>query len=280
MCVQYHIVGGTLDRRFRFFFFVRNDFFLKLVHEHRSGGAQCVTPPRLLLWQEWGVDNTRFMPYGMQPRWLRLVPRFVSSQVVGFLASLVSMLLAHEPLLTERGPFPCGRYVHGLKVVCPPYPSDQNQWGCVLDVFDFNVHPSKLPGAGGTTRSSNLAQATGSGEGRGTEADTDHGRADDSSSGTLGSSSSSPSSFLSTRPSTPSSSSTATHEVSHTVHTEPSFVPASDVFVSDVVSKLPYTHTVRRDLCTMYSGFMIDDERIVGLKVGAVLSLFRVRFVG
>lgn len=61
------------------------------------------------------------------------------------------------------------------------------------------------------------------------------------------------------------------HEVSYTVHTEPSFVSASDIFVSDVVSKLPYTHTVRKDLCAMYSGFMIDDERIIGLKVSIVL---------
>ena len=188
--------------------------------------------------------------------------------------SFMSMLLAHEPLLTKHGPFPCGRYVHGLKVVCPPYPSDQNEWGCVLDVFDFNVHPKKLPEADNTTWSTNPAQRTGIGVGRDTEVDTDHGRADDSSSGTPGSSSSSPSSPPSTRSSTPSSSSTITHEVSHTIHTEPSFVPASDVFVSDVVSKLPYTHTVRKDLCAMYSGFMIDDERIVGLKVGAVLSLF------
>ena len=187
--------------------------------------------------------------------------------------SLVSIFLASEPLLTKHGPSPCGRYVHGLKVVCPPYPSDQNTWGCVLDVFDFNVHPKKLPETENTTRSSNLVQATG-GVDRDIEADTDHGRTDDLNSGTPGSPSSSPSSPLSTRSSTPSSSSTITHEVSYTVHTKPSFVPASDVFVSDVVSKLPYTHAVRKDLCAMYSGFMIDDERIVGLKVNSVLSLF------
>lgn len=76
MCVQYHVAGRTLDRRFRYFFFVRNDFFLKLVDGYRSGGTQ---DPRILPWQEWGVDNTRFMAYGMQPRWLRLAPCFVSS---------------------------------------------------------------------------------------------------------------------------------------------------------------------------------------------------------
>lgn len=71
MCVQYHIAGGTLDRRFRFFFFVKNDFFMKLVDEHRNGETQHGIYPRVLFWEDWGVDNTRFMPYGMQPRWLR-----------------------------------------------------------------------------------------------------------------------------------------------------------------------------------------------------------------
>lgn len=76
MCVQYHINGGTLDRRFRFFFFVKNEFFLKLVDEHGNRPI----PPRLLFWEEWGVDNTRFMAYGMQPRWLRLAPYFTACQ--------------------------------------------------------------------------------------------------------------------------------------------------------------------------------------------------------
>ena len=176
---------------------------------------------------------------------------FISTRAV-FFVSLVSKPLTHEPLLTKRKPFPCGRYVHGLKVVCPPYPDDQNRWRYVLDVFDFNVHPKKLPEDGNTTWNST---------------DPDHERANDSNSGTPRSSSS----LLSTRPSTSSSSSSITHEVSYTVHTEPSFVPASDVFISDVVSKLPYTHTVRKDLCAVYSGFMIDDERLIGLKVGTVL---------
>lgn len=80
MCVQYHIAGGTLDRRFRFFFFVKNEFFLNLVDEH----GDRPTTPRLLFWEDWGVENTRFMAYGMQPRWLRLVPRFTTSQAFGF----------------------------------------------------------------------------------------------------------------------------------------------------------------------------------------------------
>jgi len=71
MCIQYHIAGGTLDRRFRFFFFVKNDFFLKLVDEHQNGEDQHENSPRVLIWEDWGVENTRFMAYGMQPRWLR-----------------------------------------------------------------------------------------------------------------------------------------------------------------------------------------------------------------
>jgi hypothetical protein len=73
MCIQYHIAGGNLDRRFRFFFFVKNDFFLKLVDEHQNGEAQHVNSLRILFWEDWGVSNTRFMAYGMQPRWLRSV---------------------------------------------------------------------------------------------------------------------------------------------------------------------------------------------------------------
>lgn len=179
-------------------------------------------------------------------------------------------LTAPDLLLTERGSFPCGRYVHGLKVVCPPYPSNQGE--CVLEVFDFNVHPKKLPEADNTTRNTNLAQALGSGVSRDTGAGTNHRRADDSNSETPSSSSSSPSSPPSTRSSTPSSSSTITHDVTYTVHTEPSVVSASSVFVRDVASKLPFTHIVRKDLCAVYSGFMIDDERLVGLKVGVFFA--------
>lgn len=138
-----------------------------------------------------------------------------------------------------------------------------------MEVFDFNVHPKKIPEADNTTRDTDLAQGVGDGACRDPRAGANHARADDSDSDTISSSSSStPSSPPSTRPSTPGSSSTITHEVSYTVHTGPSEVSAPGVFVRDVVSKLPYTHILRKDLSTMYSGFMIDDERIVGLKVG------------
>ena len=84
MCVQYHVPGVTLDRRSRYFFFVKNDFFLKLVNEHQNGETQHPTFPSVLFWEDWGVENTRFMAYGMQPRWLRLAPLFMSSQAFSF----------------------------------------------------------------------------------------------------------------------------------------------------------------------------------------------------
>lgn len=275
MCVQYHITGGTLDRRFRFFFFAKNDFFLKLVEEYQNSEPQRASFPRILLWEDWGVENTRFMAYGMQPRWLRLAPRFTSSQAFIFV-SLVSMLLARGLLLTNLGSFPCGRYVHGMKVVCPPYMSDRHEWACVLEVFDFNVHPKKLPETDIINRTLDLAHTSGDGVDEDTGAGVRE-RADDSYSEALAPLSPSPPSSSSNppsvRPTSHGSSSTITHEVSYTVHTEPSRISASGVFVSDVISKLPYTHAVRKDLCAVYSGFMIDDERIVGLKVGTIFFL-------
>jgi len=226
MCVQYHIAGGTLDRRFRFFFFVKNEFFLNLVDEHENDQTYRLVHPRLLFWEDWGVENTRFMAYGMQPRWLR--------------------------------------YVHGLKVVCPPHPSDRSEWACVLEVFDFNIHPKKLRKADNTAQSAVLSHASDHEASEGAKADTGRGRTDDSNSSTPATPSSPSSS--SPGPGPDGSRPTIGHEVSYTVHTEPSKISASGVFVNDVVSKLPYTHAVRRDLCAVYSGFMIDDERIVGLK--------------
>lgn len=165
--------------------------------------------------------------------------------------------------------FPCGRYVHGLRVVCPPYPSEEGPLGCVLEVLDFNVHPKKLPEDETTTRNINTTPASERGVNNGTEGGMDEGRTGDSS---LDPSSPLSSSSPSARPSTPISSLVIPHEVTYTVHTETSKVMASSVFVDDVISKLPYTRTVRKDLSLVYSGFMIDDERIVGIKAGVVFS--------
>lgn len=87
MCIQYLSAGGHLDRSLRFFFFVKNDFFLKLINEHQSGKMQHVNYPRILTWGEWGVKNTRFMAYGMQPRWLRSVPCFMPIGLLVFCLS-------------------------------------------------------------------------------------------------------------------------------------------------------------------------------------------------
>lgn len=185
-----------------------------------------------------------------------------------FLSPVSEPLGARAPLLTKRGSFPCGRYVHGLRVVCPPYSSQPGEFGCVLEVFDFNVHPTKLREATNT-----IWSAQSRGASKGTVGGTNEGRAGDSRLSTPSSFSSSSSHPPSTRPSTPISSSISSHEVTYTIHTDPSKVSVPGVFVDDVISKLPYSQTVRKDLTTMYSGFMIDDERIVGLKVGVLFFL-------
>lgn len=37
--------------------------------------------------------------------------------------------------------------------------------------------------------------------------------------------------------------------------------------MENVVTQLPYTRTIRNDMGDFYSGFMIDEERLVGLRV-------------
>ena len=48
--------------------------------------------------------------------------------------------------------------------------------------------------------------------------------------------------------------------------TLPSRVPATTVFEEDIMTSLPYLASTRSDKFH-YSGFMIDEERIVGMKV-------------
>jgi hypothetical protein len=55
--------------------------------------------------------------------------------------------------------------------------------------------------------------------------------------------------------------------VIYTVHTEPTIIPRAGIFIEDVESWLPYTSAVKRNMEVLYSGFMIDEERLVGLMV-------------
>ena len=159
--------------------------------------------------------------------------------------------------------------------MCPPHPSARSEWACVLEVFDFNVHPKKLPEPDNTTPTAVPSHTSGHVASEGAKVDARREPADDSNPDTPDT----PSSSLSLGPTPHGSRPKIAHEVTYTVHTEPSKISASGVFVNDVISKLPYTHAVRKDLCAVYSGFMIDDERIVGLKVGVVLVRPGVRFV-
>jgi hypothetical protein len=51
------------------------------------------------------------------------------------------------------------------------------------------------------------------------------------------------------------------------VETGPSTIVKPEIFANPVVSQLPYTRAIRMHMGEMYSGFMIDEERIVGLRV-------------
>ena len=53
---------------------------------------------------------------------------------------------------------------------------------------------------------------------------------------------------------------------------EPTIIPAEDLFEIDIVSELPYREVVA-DTKEIYSGFMIDDERILGLIVSPVTPI-------
>lgn len=202
MCVQYHMGrAGNMERGSRFFLFMKNDCLLKYVEDfkrectmensskesgrqYREGEIRISerNPPRKVPWEEWGPDNTRFMPYGMQFRWLR--------------------------------------YVHGQKVVCPPYTAGQGlDRVSVLEVLDFNIHVKRLP--------ENIGVGTISCRG---------------------------------------DQETVPDKFALYVYTDPSPVEKPEIFLKPVVSRLPYSRAIRTHVGEMYSGFMIDEERIVGLR--------------
>lgn len=100
------------------------------------------------------------------------------------------------------------RYVHGSRVVLPPFASQWPERKSTVCVLDFNVHPKRV---------------------------------DDP---------------------------VPLHcpEKDSRLVTDPSRVPATTVFEDDVVTSLPYLASTRSENFH-YSGFMIDDERIIGMKV-------------
>ena len=52
---------------------------------------------------------------------------------------------------------------------------------------------------------------------------------------------------------------------------------ADRVFVKDVVTRLPFRHSARRDVPNLekYIGFMIDEDRLLGLKVSVTRASWR-----
>jgi hypothetical protein len=85
MCVQYNLGGaGNLDRLSRFFIFIKNQSLLRFVEEYKEhvnvddmdlDDNGCRIPrtssAKRVLWQEWGLDESRFMSFASQFRWLR-----------------------------------------------------------------------------------------------------------------------------------------------------------------------------------------------------------------
>jgi hypothetical protein len=58
-----------------------------------------------------------------------------------------------------------------------------------------------------------------------------------------------------------------------TIYTDPSRLPTDHIFKHQVVSTLPYSATTRA-VFEHYSAFMIDEERVVGLKVSRIQVIY------
>lgn len=115
------------------------------------------------------------------------------------------------------------RYVHGARFIRAKHgawPSTK----CRMQVFDFNVHPSRPGDDDRATEARDAAEPDSACE--------------------------------------------------HRLVVEPTRICDDALFVRDVESRLPYREVTRKEDFA-YSGFMIDDERIVGLSVSAIVSCVR-----
>lgn len=63
------------------------------------------------------------------------------------------------------------------------------------------------------------------------------------------------------------------------VVTHPSMIKAGHLFKEDVMTLLPYSRATRVGQFSHYGGFMIDEERLVGMKVRLFLSVYRVLLI-
>ncbi|KIP07609.1 hypothetical protein PHLGIDRAFT_413636 [Phlebiopsis gigantea 11061_1 CR5-6] len=99
-----HVMSLTYgDRSPRFHLFLKNSFLLGL-----ATGEEDARAKRVLAWEQWGPDNTRFFEHNVQFQWLR--------------------------------------YVHGHRVVLPPVAlesEDPEDTSSVMFVMDFQVHPKR-----------------------------------------------------------------------------------------------------------------------------------------
>ena len=55
------------------------------------------------------------------------------------------------------------------------------------------------------------------------------------------------------------------------LRSNPSRIPKESIFVEDVVTQLPY-HTVNRTISQRFFAYMIDEERIIALRVSFIFK--------
>jgi hypothetical protein len=53
------------------------------------------------------------------------------------------------------------------------------------------------------------------------------------------------------------------------LQSKPSRIPKESIFIEDVVTQLPY-YTVNRAITQPFFAYMIDEERIIGLRVSFI----------
>ena len=142
-------------------------------------------------------------------------------------------------------------YVHGLRIVLPNWGEsfrdvDDGVPFQTVCLMDFNVHPKRVDDPYAPSSSPLPAEPLVNGTHPGQKA----GRVTHEQG----------------KGHVPGSTSYIDHLGTYTIVTEPTVLPADATFTENVESALPYSMTSRR-FSAKYTGFMIDDQRLVGMKV-------------
>lgn len=158
------------ERGPRYHMFVHNHYLMSHIPPGFGSGEAWKMVE--LPWDSWGPANTRFLEHNVHFQWLR--------------------------------------YVHGQRLVLPPFLPSWPLPQATLCIIDFNLHPKRIDDPVPVTNSQGM-------------------------------------------------------EGKFEVVLDRSTIQANAVFLNDVVTYLPYSLSSRTGSFN-YSGFMIDDERIIGMK--------------